>query len=471
MRRSLRITTYLVCGAAALLTLFHLEENWRGKRAWESWKAQRLAMGDRYDWSELAPPMIPDADNFAKEPLIEAAVTGKASLMNGFKWGGKAPKFANWRLGQTEDVAGWAASFGAHDLSSALRPIDERLDELDLASKRPGCRMPFRYQYPEIAEDPIPPLLGFRAASRLLRLRAIARLRAGDASGAFEDAMAGLRLARQFQRDPALMSSLLAQAMSSIAMQSVWEGLSAHAWTDPQLAELQAALGRLDLIASFRRASESERIFMVQADEAEARKSAWQRAKDGAWDLDSFDGSGEVKTNWLKAIRLWLLVPNGWHYQGMVRRDKFLAEAYLPAVDPGAHTIHLARLRADESDREQSLFDRSVVVASGLLVSQVVRVAYHQNALDEARIACALERYRLAHGTYPASLDELVPAYLDQIPVDVLEGGALRYRLNADGTFLLYSMGPDGKDEDGKVALGKQGGIEIEQGDWAWSSR
>ncbi len=464
MRRAIRLTLTLVCGATALLAIFHLEENWRGKRAWESWKAQRLAMGDRYDWSELAPPPVPDADNFAKEPLIEAAVLGKSSLLGDFRWSAKAPQFANWRLGQKEDVAAWASSFGVSDLRSALKPIDGRLDELVRATQRPACRMPFRYQYPEISEDPVPGLLGFRAAARMLRLRALARLHSGDSAGALEDTLGGLRLARQFQREPDLLSSLLASAVSTFAMQPVWEGVSSHAWSEPQLAELQAELGRLDLIASFRRAVQSERVFMAQAVEAEARESAWKRAKDQAFIPDD---SGAIQVDRLTAIRLWLFIPEGWSYQSLRQADGFYAEGFLPALDEKAHAIHLRALQSAET-RNPSFYNRLRGVKAALFASQAIRVASHQNALDEARIACALERHRLAQGDYPTALHDLVPAYLEQVPVDVVEGGTLRYSLPSPTRFLLYSIGSDGKDDGGKAATTPEGRYDLERGDWAW---
>ena len=35
--------------------------------------------------------------------------------------------------------------------------------------------------------------------------------------------------------------------------------------------------------------------------------------------------------------------------------------------------------------------------------------AFNQTKTDEAQIVCALERYRLVHGNYPETLNELVP--------------------------------------------------------------
>lgn len=66
----------------------------------------------------------------------------------------------------------------------------------------------------------------------------------------------------------------------------------------------------------------------------------------------------------------------------------------------------------------------------------------------------ALYRYHLAQGRYPDQLAQLVPTYLKTIPDDPLGGGAgkpLRYRaLDGSKRFLLYSLGPDLRDDGGK---------------------
>jgi hypothetical protein len=43
----------------------------------------------------------------------------------------------------------------------------------------------------------------------------------------------------------------------------------------------------------------------------------------------------------------------------------------------------------------------------------------------------------------------LAPKYLKRIPSDLFSGQALIYRPNEDG-YLLYSVGVNGKDEDGR---------------------
>jgi len=61
----------------------------------------------------------------------------------------------------------------------------------------------------------------------------------------------------------------------------------------------------------------------------------------------------------------------------------------------------------------------------------------------------ALERYRLRYGQYPAALTALASEFLKAVPIDLMDAQPLKYRLNPDGTFDLYSAGEDGRDDGG----------------------
>jgi hypothetical protein len=91
-----------------------------------------------------------------------------------------------------------------------------------------------------------------------------------------------------------------------------------------------------------------------------------------------------------------------------------------------------------------------------------------QTTVDLARIACALERYRLANGQFPATLQALAPKFIETLPHDVINGQPLKYRRTDDGQFVLYSVGWDEKDDGGQVALTKAGNPDISKGDWVW---
>ncbi len=85
------------------------------------------------------------------------------------------------------------------------------------------------------------------------------------------------------------------------------------------------------------------------------------------------------------------------------------------------------------------------------LAKSVEKAAMTQAALRAAVAGCAVERHRLAHGNrLPASLDELVPAFLDAVPLDPYDGNPLRYRAR-DDTYVVYSVGADLVDDGGET--------------------
>ena len=100
-------------------------------------------------------------------------------------------------------------------------------------------------------------------------------------------------------------------------------------------------------------------------------------------------------------------------------------------------------------------FDRSVLLHFRTLATRRM-----------AATALAIRLYELDHGRRPASLDELVPAYLDALPADpfAADGRTFGYKPHAPSP-ILYSLGPDGRDDAGEYALRKRGGVDEDQKD------
>ena len=89
----------------------------------------------------------------------------------------------------------------------------------------------------------------------------------------------------------------------------------------------------------------------------------------------------------------------------------------------------------------------SRVLAGDALPSEVLLGFWQAEVqFDALRVFVARERYRRAHGAWPARLEDLVPAYLPAVPLDPYRSGTpLCYAGD-----LLYSVGPDGLDQGGK---------------------
>src|ERR1017187_1306340 len=59
-----------LAGLATLIALVCTEENWRGKRAWERYKHELEAQGEKLEWNDYVPPQVPDQQNFAMTPFL-----------------------------------------------------------------------------------------------------------------------------------------------------------------------------------------------------------------------------------------------------------------------------------------------------------------------------------------------------------------------------------------------------------------
>ena len=124
--------------------------------------------------------------------------------------------------------------------------------------------------------------------------------------------------------------------------------------------------------------------------------------------------------------------------------DRFDAWATRPLWQRGESPID-EWLKTVSSSREQRirflpLFGLSTPYPTEEYVIQRIEVTL---------AAIALERYRRDNGPWPTVLADLTPEYLARVPLDRFDGQLLRYRL-VDGRPLLYSVGVDRDDDDGR---------------------
>jgi len=68
-----------------------------------------------------------------------------------------------------------------------------------------------------------------------------------------------------------------------------------------------------------------------------------------------------------------------------------------------------------------------------------------------SQLAVAVAIFHAQTGVLPESLEKLVPAYIEAIPLDPFDGKPLRMIGPKDARLTLYSIGPDLKDDGGKV--------------------
>ncbi|HOM73005.1 MAG TPA: hypothetical protein PLP86_12240, partial [Armatimonadota bacterium] len=93
-------------------------------------------------------------------------------------------------------------------------------------------------------------------------------------------------------------------------------------------------------------------------------------------------------------------------------------------------------------------------ILAGILApvgSKAMYVAVSNDAHNASlAVQFALQAYKMEHGQYPETLNELAPNYLIKIPNDPFTvKRPLQYRKTGD-KYILYSIGPDLTDDGGK---------------------
>ena len=506
--RNLRRVLFALACLATLIALFYAEENWRGKHDWDKQRLLWEAQGEKLTIAALVPPLVPDDKNLAMAPLLKPILDYTQAPGGSVFWGdtnGQArarnisanlePRRGTNNLlvlgslekGTFADLAACAAFYRgntnypqapasaapAETILFALDKFRLELDQLrEAAAVRPLCRFPIHYDYQPCWAILLPHLATMKTLTQLVHVRALAELEAGRPAEAFEDLSLGLRFSQCVKDEPILIDHLVRIAALAIDLQTIREGLLRHAWTDPQLAQIETNLAALNLLAEHKGAIYGELAFQVEGLDY-LRRQGWRSSP-----MDYMDTSGNSSSTMPTT-----LFPSGWYYQNALTVGRTLNEYSLAAVDERARrvfpeiiergTLALSAMHANP----YTFFARLLLPA---LAKPVERSARIQTYVDCARVACALERYRLAKGSLPETLGSLAPQFLEQIPNDVIDAKPLRYHRDPNGGYVVYSIGWNQTDDGGQLFWDKgqsrdaerlrykEPRLDFTKGDWVW---
>ena len=514
-----RILRWILIGLAILATLIailYAEEDWRGKRAWENYKHEWEAKGEKFDWQSFVPPSVPDDQNFFTAPIFTNMQNGKIAMSPYGNDGG--PEFASYKdlsgdkigyVGNYRETitdlkvwqdyyrnptklrantslvmsnGGFVMSNGvqvletthlnhpadefsiapqpqtpAKDVLFALSKFDAAVEELRQASQRPYANVPLPYEDGFNSTSTLLPILAeLKRCSQLLQLRAVAELADGQNAKALDDVKLLLYLNNSLRSSPFLISHLVRIAIVAISLQPIWEGLAEHKWSDEQLIALETELAKVDFLTDYGFIMRGERAFAIASLENQRRTREYV----------SYEENGDF-TNSLK------LMPSAYFDQNKLAFAQMHQQWILPLVDTNSRVVSPTVLKhtydvVRAETKHYSPYKVQALMLFPAISASVKKIAAIQASVDLARVACALERYRLAHGEYPETLDTLAPQFIAQVPHDIINGQPLHYRREANGQFVLYSVGWNETDDGGQVVLTKNGSVDQKTGDWVW---
>jgi hypothetical protein len=491
-----------------LTALFYRIENWRGQRAWSHYRQHLESNGVPLSYTTFVPKPVPEEQNFAATPFVRSWFStpegsGKNIWNDHFDTAHKVSTAQglpliqlanNQEVREFINLSDWARAFQFVDSgqeASGEKPVSGKLDaqsraaaaptvleglggsnphieELRDASQRPLASYPVVYLLDDPWATTIPHLAQIKAAMFRLQLRACSQLATGKTADALADIKLMFYMIDSIKNEPILISFLVRIACLNVAIQPVWEGLAEHRWSEPQLKELQASFEGYDFVGDLKPALDGERAAGMLTAELVRKKG-----------LGYFVALAEANTpsanQRMTANVLGWFVPSGWYYQEQLNYARLFQLQIEGTYDVAQKRVFPSQLQSNVTQLNRELENRPFLpflshnkLAALLLPAldkSVLRAASGKILADQAVLACALERFRLANGQFPENLNALAPQIMNRLPHDPLTGDSYKYR-RQDDAFVLYSVGLNQTDDGGKP-----GKVQYDrtEGDVVWS--
>ena len=371
-------------------------------------------------------------------------------------------------------------------LAQWLAANDKPLATLIEASKRPR-----RYD-PLVCEENTfliavlyPALQKYGDVVEALCVRAMLRLQEGKPEEAWEDLLACHRFARLIGQGPTLVDTVFAFSRDRTAC-AAEEALLAHGpLTASRIAKMRADLKRLPPLPKVAdRIEFAERFVYLDAMAGYSREGAASLTGLAAPEMIDLDPdmkrlkgtidlllqhSEDTEIDWDLVLRMG----NLWYDRLVDACRKPIRAARKEALDKLDEDFRRLKKTAEDAASLDEALRRNprqaISVRFGEVALSVLFVPWDgplkaqdcwtmRAELND--LAFALAAYRADHGAYPDKLGDLVPDYVEKLPTDLFGGSKLHYRRESTG-YLLYSVGPNGKDDGGK-------GMEDREDDEDW---
>jgi hypothetical protein len=319
-----------------------------------------------------------------------------------------------------------------------LADFAEPLAQIHAAAELEGqCRYPI--EFAKGIGALLPHAQEMRSIQRLLQMDARVRMHRGDIDGALVSIAHMLKAAQTLDHQTTLIEHLVRLALYTVAFSEIEFLMNETQLTETQLADLQKRLDGLDLKSGLTTGMIGERGMGFVTFE-QVRTLA---------DVQAL-GGGEAPGDWEDKISIEVGRPND-----CLKYLELLGEMIAASREP----FPVARQQADQVEKKlktmvgtQNPLERLQYVVTSMLApaigkafDAVARVVARRDALVSA---IAAERHRLQNGSYPAKLDDLVPAHLAAVPTDPFTGQPLRM-ISSEGQLVVYSVGPNGIDDQG----------------------
>lgn len=308
---------------------------------------------------------------------------------------------------------------------------------------------------------PVPNFVAFRSAGQWLVAEAESNLRQNRLAEALDDLEAIIGLSERYRDEPLLVSQMIRVAVANLGLSTTWDALQSTQLNEPQLATLQQAWERVDLLDAIERGFTGERAVGEQY--WESSRTTGSQAKQMMRTIRRGSSDGIFKG----LFEDFIVVPT--YNVTSINDDELF---YLKSMQATLESIRAIRQNQPWS-RARLIVDKQTATISQIagtpqkfryLRCMVALPNYSRCTQTALRaeterqmtvIAIAIRRHQLSHAQTAPSLDSLVPEFLKAVPIDHMSGLPFHYKPSAGNDFLLYSVGEDGNDDGGDATPGK----------------
>jgi ABC-type transport system involved in cytochrome c biogenesis permease component len=467
MRFSLR-----ALGAATAIALlvfgFYAYQNWRGQRAWVAFQNELKQKGESLDAAKTLPAGIPDGENFARSAPFQSVLSDRKSgvtklldktksfdfapygnQQGGMEWAQQ--EFAPlddrvlWFESKSNKAAGTNFTDYAVVILRGLKPHERTLHALAAAARMPHFQIAANPPSSIVLSPNRLPIEALERLHFLLQVRACASLAVGRTNDASEDLNCMLRLTQLARELPDAESSLRAQTLAVRSLQPLWEGLVRHQWNNEQLVSFQTQLTGFNFLTDHTNAI--RRVVL-------AHIAVWREVAA----TNTYARSLPIARGAFIEREEWRFQPRAWWFDLCAQLYR-AGETAIQRVDFAANRISLDYDWESLNGLPLGSETMQLLQQGSWFGANPSSVAFAQTAVNQAVIACALERFHLANGRFPESLDELIPRFLDHVPFDLIRGRPVIYQPADDGRYILRAVGPNGNDDRKSKS----------SDDWLWS--
>ena len=296
-----------------------------------------------------------------------------------------------------------------------LKQAEPALRRLRQGFTRPYMQPPLR-SFQDWEHDPTRQYSSFRQLSRLLVAEGNAKQERGDSEGAARSYLDGVRLGVDIAHGASLIGAFVGMACETIACRPLWKAL----------AQMDAATAR-------RAAREMETL-------EERRVPLHQALLEEKWSMQAILSESDpgIERGVLDRLR------------GEMARSRTLSD-YGPIID--AHVANARLPYASPKPAVPAPTDRVSAQFTSPLARAHFNFAHNQAQSALLRVSLAMHAYSKENGSPPRSLAALVPKYLKSVPLDPFAiNKALQLKVMG-GKRVLYSIGPDGRDDGGQAIV------------------